>query len=135
MLKTIKTLTCILLAVFFFAAGLMHFIHDDSFAVIVPPILPFKYEIVWLTGLMELAFALGLLWPKFRAVTGYGLGAYLLAVLPANIYMALEGIGFGDAVISPSALWIRVALQFPLIALILWACDSHKKTPLDSEAK
>ena len=49
------------------------------------------------------------------------LGLFLLAVLPANIYMAIANIPFGDTAASPTALWIRVALQFPLIAIIYWA--------------
>jgi len=42
-------------------------------------------------------------------------------VLPANIYMALAGIPFGETAASPAMLWGRVALQFPLIAIIFWA--------------
>jgi uncharacterized membrane protein len=117
----LKSVICWTLALFFLLAGVLHFLHEDKFAAIVPPLLPFKYEIVWLTGVMELVFALGLLWPKYRSLTGWLLGLYLLAVLPANIYMALAGIGFGDLVTSRAALWVRAALQFPLILLILWA--------------
>jgi len=118
MIKTVKLGLCILLAVFFFAAGVMHFVHDDSFAAIVPPLLPFKYLIVWITGVMELIFAAGLLWPKYRQKTGMWLSLYLLAVLPANIYMAMAGLSFGDIETSRAALWLRVAMQFPLIAFV-----------------
>jgi len=118
---------CVFLALFFLTAGILHFIHDDKFAAIVPPLLPFKYEIVWLTGVMEFVFAVGLLWPRYRALTGWLLSLYLLAVLPANIYMAMAGIGFGDLVTSRTALWVRVALQFPLILLILWASGALER--------
>ncbi len=127
-MKRFKYMICALLAVFFFAAGILHFVHDDSFAAIVPPFLPFKYPIVWMTGLMELVFAIGLLWPKYQQKTGLWLSLYLLAVLPANIYMAIAGVGFGDIETSTATLWLRVALQFPLIALILWASRSFNKT-------
>jgi uncharacterized membrane protein len=33
----------------------------------------------------------------------------------------MAGIPFGETVSSPVMLWARVALQFPLIALIYWA--------------
>ncbi|MDB2438493.1 DoxX family protein [Hellea sp.] len=117
----VKIALCWLFALFFFVAGIMHFVQDDSFAAIVPPVLPFPKLIVWVTGVMELVFAVGLVLPKYRKAAGFWLAPYLLAVLPANIYMAMHNIPLGDMAASPTALWVRVALQFPLIALILWA--------------
>ncbi len=127
----IKRSVQILLAVFFLAAGLLHFRLDDAFARIVPPLLPFPVWIVWITGLMELAFAAALIARWRLPLTGLLLSAYLLAVLPANIYMAMARIPLGDTAMSPAALWIRVALQFPLIALVLWSAGSppFRKTP------
>ena len=122
-----RTLTCWALALFFAAAGIAHFALTDAFAAIVPPPLPFKREIVWLTGAMELAFAVGLVVPKWRRVTGWGLSAFLLAVLPANVFMAIEGMPLG-ALESEAALWGRVALQFPLIGVVLWGCGSATST-------
>lgn len=119
-----KTIICWLLALFFLFAGIAHFTETDNFAAIVPPALPFKYLIVQVTGAMELVFVVGLIVRKWRRVTGWALSAYLLAVLPANIYMAIAGIPLGDMASSPAALWFRVFLQFPLIALILWACGN-----------
>lgn len=109
--------------VFFLVAGVLHFVLDDMFAAIVPPALPFPVGIVWLTGVMELGFAAALFWRKSLPLTGILLSLYLLAVLPANIYMALADIRFGETALGPAALWGRVALQFPLIALVLW-CTS-----------
>ena len=117
----VKTIICLVLALFFFFAGIMHFVKVESFTAIVPPLLPFPKMIVWVTGVMEMIFAIGLLLPKYRKLSGFWLAPFLLAVLPANIYMAMYDIPMGDSVASPTALWVRVALQFPLIALILWA--------------
>ncbi len=108
------------LAIFFLIAGVLHFQLDDAFARIVPPVLPYPVAIVWITGAMELAFAAALIAKWRLPLTGLALSAYLIAVLPANIYMAIAGIPLGDTVLSPAALWLRVALQFPLIALVLW---------------
>jgi len=52
-----KTGLCWFFALFFFAAGIMHFVQDDAFAAIVPPLLPFPKLIVWITGVMELILA------------------------------------------------------------------------------
>ena len=121
MTQHIKTGLCLFFALFFVVAGISHFTAVDTFAAIVPPLLPFPILIVWVTGIMEIAMGIMLLCPHFRPRVGVLLGLFLLAVLPANIYMAIAGVPFGDTVASPAALWIRVALQLPLIALIYWA--------------
>jgi len=120
-MRYVKTGLCWFFALFFFTAGIMHFVKVESFAAIVPPLLPFPKLIVWVTGIMEIVFAVGLLFPRYRKQAGFWLAPFLLAVLPANIYMAIYNIPLGESAASPTALWIRVALQFPLIALILWA--------------
>ena len=122
-----RTATCWGLALFFAAAGVAHFVQTDAFAAIVPPLLPFPRFIVQVTGAMELAFAVGLVVPRWRAATGWLLSAFLLCVLPANIYMAVADIPLGGRALPGWALWVRVLLQFPLIALVLWACRSRQR--------
>jgi len=128
----VKIAFCWLFALFFFYAGILHFVQDDSFAAIVPPLLPFPKLIVWVTGVMELVLAVGLVLPKYRKMSGFWLAPYLLAVLPANIYMAMNNIPLGDMAASPTALWVRVALQFPLIALILWASGNIDRSQIST---
>ena len=120
-MPALRALARLALALFFLAAGILHFTHTDAFAAIVPPRLPAPELIVRFTGLLELLFAAGLLTPRVRRVTGWLLALYLLAVLPANVYMALENIPFGGRELGAGVLWARVVLQFPLIALVLWA--------------
>ena len=127
-MKTLKTMLCWAIAAFFILAGIMHFVQDDSFAAIVPPLLPFPKLIVWITGVMEIVLALMIILPKHRALAGALFAPYLLAVLPANIYMAMENIPLGDMEASPTELWIRVAMQFPLIAFIYWASRPPKQS-------
>ena len=122
-----RAVLCWAFAFFFLLAGIAHFTQTDQFAAIVPPALPFKHAIVQITGAMEIAFALGLIVPRWRRVTGWALATFLLAVLPANIYMAIAGLPLGSWE-SPIALWGRVLLQFPLIALILWATGGPQRS-------
>lgn len=127
MINGIKLALVALFAIFFVTAGITHFTKVDAFAAIVPPLLPFPKVIVWVTGVMEIAMGVMLLCPHFRANVGVILCLFLLAVLPANIYMAMAGIGFGDSIASPAALWGRVAFQFPLIAVIYWCTRPRKE--------
>lgn len=114
-----KTLSIFLFSIFFFIAGVTHFTNDQALAKITP--LPYALEIVWVTGVMELLFAAFLLIPKYRRTTGILLALFLLAVLPANINMAVNNIQMAEEQVEPWLLWLRVALQFPLIIWILWA--------------
>lgn len=119
--RMIRRIIQIILGLFFLVAGILHFTMDTVFAQIVPPVLPWPVLIVWITGVMELVFATLLLTGRFLRYTGLLLSLYLLAVLPANIYMAMAGLNFGNELLTPAMLWTRVGLQFPLIALVLWA--------------
>lgn len=127
----IRRIVQLALAISFLIAGVLHFQLDDAFALIAPPMLPSPAAIVWITVLMELGFAAALIAKWRLPLTGLLLSAYLLAVLPANIYMAIAGIPLGDIAFIPAAPWLRAALQFPLIALVLWCTGAppFRKTP------
>ncbi len=128
-MNLIKTIICFLLAAFFIFAGITHFTQDSVYTEIVPPFLPFPYMIVWVTGVMEIIMGIGLLIPRWRRLSGLLLAPFLLAVLPANIYMAIADIPFNGKDLTDFQLWLRVALQFPLIALILWASGGFSRRP------
>ena len=127
-MKNLKSLGSWFFAVFFFYAGLMHFVQEESFTAIVPPFIPFPKLIVWTTGLMELVFAILLILPRYRKLAGFLLAPFLLAVLPANIHMAINNIPFGEMSATPTTLWLRVALQFPLILSILWVTGNISRS-------
>ena len=127
-MKNLKSLGSWFFAVFFFYAGLMHFVQEEIFTAIVPPFIPFPKLIVWTTGLMELVFAILLILPRYRKLAGFLLAPFLLAVLPANIHMAINNIPFGEMSATPTTLWLRVALQFPLILSILWVTGNISRS-------
>lgn len=116
------------LAVFFTLAGIAHFAFDAQFAAIVPPLLPLPLIIVWLTGFIELGFAAALLQRLFLPAIGKWLSLYLLAVLPANIYMAWADVPVFGVHAPAWMLWGRLPLQLLLIAWILWATQPVEKT-------
>ena len=102
--------------VLFIAAGAVHFIRPAMYEQIVPPQFGHAPELVLISGIAEIAGGLGLIIPRMRRAAGVGLIALLIAVWPANIYMAMEAERFTAA--APAwILWARVPLQ---IALIWW---------------
>jgi len=74
---------------FFVFAGIMHFVRPRMYEAIVPPWLPRHRELVYASGVAEIAGGAGLLTPQRRAA-GWWLIATLLAVFPANVHMALH---------------------------------------------
>lgn len=81
-----------LMALFYFVAGVIHLRSPGAFLPIVPDWVPMPREVVLFTGLCELAGATGLLVPRLRWWAGVMLAAYAVAVYPANIKHAIEGI-------------------------------------------
>jgi uncharacterized membrane protein len=111
------------LAALFIAAGIAHFRTPDPFAKIVPPYLPAPYVLVYVSGIFEVLGGLGILVPSARQIAAWGLIALLLAVFPANIYMATAGIKFGGFPSQAWMAWARLPFQFVLIGLVYWSCE------------
>ena len=98
------------ISVFFIYFGIDHFINPEFYLSIMPPMFPLHLEAVYLSGLFEILGGVGVLIARTRSIAGWGLLALLIAVYPANIYMALTPEAFPD--ISLFALYFRLALQF-----------------------
>lgn len=105
------------LAIFFVAAGRSHFINPQPYAAIVPPPLP-KLFCVYASGLVEILGGLAL--PFFPRHASWLLVATLLAIFPANIYMAVSGVKFQGFPAETWMGWARLPLQFVLIWLVWW---------------
>jgi len=83
----------------------------------VPTSLPLPSLLVTLTGSFELTGAIGLLVPSTTAAASYGLIALLVAMFPANVHAAREGLVIAGRRASP-LMW-RLPLQLFWI-LTLW---------------
>ena len=107
------TLGRAVLGVVFIGAGVMHFVATAAFMKIVPPLLPDPRLLVQVSGAFEMLGGVGLLVPSTRRFAAWGLVALLIAVLPANIYMAIDHAAWPR--IPVWVLWARVPVQAPLI--------------------
>ncbi|WP_231753965.1 DoxX-like family protein [Natronomonas sp. CBA1123] len=118
----------------YIVAGILHFVVPELYVQIVPPFLPFRLELVYLSGVAEILVGVGVLVPRTRRIAAWGTVALLVAIFPANIYMATHGVviegapGGGD----PSQLvrWGRLPLQAVLIAWAWWYTQSPPEEAL-----
>lgn len=111
-----------LLAIAMIGVGVLHFVSPDPFVRIVPSWLPAPLFLVYVSGVIEIAFGAALLIPKARKAAGLGLIALYIAVFPANINMAVNRISFDDGPPPPDwALWLRLPFQVVFIAWAFWA--------------
>ena len=122
MLIYIKYFSILVMSVFYINIGIRHFTDPYWFFHIIPPFLLFiGLELVYISGVFEILFGLMLLFPETRKLASYGLILLLIAVYPANLYLAfyeepqrLIGISAFDAS------WVRLPIQFIFIGLAYW---------------
>ena len=108
---------------FFVFAGIMHFVVPRTYQAIVPDYLPAKREIVYASGVAEIAGGLGVMHPRTRRIASWWSVATLIAVFPANLHMALNP----DRYTVPggrNALYARLPVQLLFIA---WALAAGRK--------
>ena len=114
-------------SIFYTVAGVLHFIRPELYLKLMPPYIPWHSEMVQISGLFEMLGGLGLLLPQTRRAAAWGLVALLVAVFPANLYMATNPVEAGAAAMAPAIRWGRLPLQLVLIWWVLW-CSRPPKT-------
>lgn len=115
-----KLIVRLLFGFLFTAAGVLHFLREPNFTKIIPPYIPFKKEMTYITGVMEIIMGVYLIFKKPGAIAKKLINLFLLAVFPANVHMAKEEIPLGDKKLSKPALYGRLPLQFVMMKLIKW---------------
>ena len=107
------------LVIMFLFTGFSHFSslkHD--FAAMIPPPLPNDLWVIYLSGVFEIAGAVGLLIPRTRRLAGICLVLLLVALFPANVYAIVNEIPLGGN--APTPLWVRAPMQLLYIGMIWW---------------
>lgn len=114
----IKYFSIIVMGVFYISIGVSHFTSPIWYVQIVPPYLPYKLELVYISGLFEILFGGMLFFKKTRFLAGWGLILLLIAVYPANIYLAqTNGAAMNT---TPLIAWGRLPVQFIFVGLAYW---------------
>jgi len=119
-MSTAQKIALVFAAVFYIVAGSLHFIQPAPYLRIMPPYIPWHAAMVQVSGVFEILGGLGLVVPATRRAAAWGLVALLIAVFPANVYMAMHPVEAGAANIAPALRWGRLPLQILLIWWVLW---------------
>lgn len=109
-----------ILTVVMIGAGANHFIAPDTYVAMMPAALPAHLALVYLSGVAEILGGLGLILPATRKLAAWGLIALFVAVFPANLNMAINGLPLGTTEVPSWALWARLPLQLVAIAWAYW---------------
>ena len=115
---SIKLITIYLMSIFYIVIGIKHFTNVEWFMKIMPPYLPYHKELVYLSGAFEIIFGMMIIFEKTRTLGAWGLILLLIAVFPANIYLAQTN---GAAMNTSAAIaWGRLPFQAIFIAVAYW---------------
>ena len=117
-----RLVTRLLLAALFLVAGTKHLRDPAFFLPIMPPWIPGPILCIQVSGVFELLGGIGLLIPlrPIQTVTGWGLVLLLVAVFPANIYMAVAHVKIHRFPPHDWMSWARLPLQPVLILAVMW---------------
>ena len=113
-MQTIKKYFVYVMGVIYVAAGINHFWHEPFYTKMIADFLPYPLMIVYISGVAEILCGLGLLLPSTRRAAAWATVALLIAIFPANIYMAMHPAEFG---FPARDLYFRLPIQLLLIWL------------------
>jgi uncharacterized membrane protein len=108
------------LTLLFIFTGVGHFIETGPMSQMLPPWVPARVPLIYLTGMLEFTIAIGFLFGKFRYLTGWVAIAVLVLFFPGNIYAAINHIPMGGHVWGPVYLLIRAPLQAMIVFWVYW---------------
>lgn len=114
-----------IMIVLYILAGVNHFIHPGFYLKIMPPWLPYRKELVFISGITEVLFALLLIPSSTRTFAAWAIIALLIAVFPANIQMSINYYKENNP-----HLWLTLARLLLQPLLIIWAYQFTKPEKL-----
>ena len=106
------------MALMLLMTGSAHFFKTDVMVQSMPDMMPYKVELVYFTGVIELLAAIGLLFDRTAKLTSILLIIFFVCILPANIIGSLKRVELGGMENGPMYLLFRVPLQ---VFFIWWA--------------
>ena len=104
------------LALLFLFTGVGHFVRTDDMVQMLPAWVPLRLGLIYVTGMLEWAGAIGLLLPNVSRIAGLCLIIFLVLIFPANVYAAVNHVAMGGHESGP----VYLLLRGPFQALLVW---------------
>ena len=82
------------MSIMLFFTAIAHFAFNEGMAMMLPPFVPYKKVIVYITGLIEILAGIGLLIRPYRHTISFLLIIFFIVILPANIYAAIKKVNY-----------------------------------------
>lgn len=126
-LKSWRLCLRIALAVMFLVTASGHWgARRADLIAMVPPVFPRPDLLVTITGILEIAGAIGLLIPRTSRLAAACLAVMLVAMFPANAYAARHNLTIGGQPATP--LPLRAAIQVVVIAAAVSIAVGERRT-------
>ena len=116
-----KRTSLFVMSTIYLFSGINHFRYPEGYLKIIPPYLPYHTLINFLSGIIEISFAILLLIPATKKLACYGIILMLLAFIPAHIYMLTTGWCINDFCLPQWAIWVRLIVLQPLLIWWVWS--------------
>ena len=100
-----------------------HFAFTKGMTLMMPGFIPLKKQLVYFTGIIEIAAAIGLLFSPLQVITSWLLILFFICILPVNIHAAIKHIDYEKGTYQgpgPKYLWFRIPLQVFFIMWVYW---------------
>lgn len=106
-------------ALFFMSGSLAYFLFFDFFVLAMPAYLPFHHQLIYISGVLGMLGAIGILVPKTRLFAACTLIALSIVMFPANMNMAINSHLYNG--ISPVFIYLSLPFQLIIIGFIWWS--------------
>ncbi|MCA9531159.1 MAG: hypothetical protein KC543_13585 [Myxococcales bacterium] len=134
-LSHLKALVVVGLVALTGTMGVMHFVLTTPFSRIVPGYLADARALVYVSGALLIAGAVGLCWSRTRRLAAGCLMVLFVLLFPANLNEALHVIEPMPGLAPPRwLLWLRLPFQLVLIGCAYWIAKRPAEPSAPDEA-
>ena len=120
MIKVLLTILSLILGLPVIWIGILHFQDPAWFEPIVPDLIGYPTFWVYASGVFEIVLGIGLIIPKTREISGYGIALMLVVLYAANFNMWVNDIAIGGSKFGTNWHIFRATVQILLIAVCIW---------------
>ncbi len=113
---SIRTYSRFVMSIFYIIVGTFHFLIPNTYIKIIPSYIPYHYELVIISGLVEVILGILLIYKRWVKQVSWGIILLLTTIIPINIYIQQSEINLETNI--PWITWGRIPL---LLFLMLWA--------------